>query len=107
MHYLARIEQGDLGDPRAHIHHAHPPEEPLRASSYLLELWATFSTAFLVIALVVLLSVPNLRGQIWIGLLAVIGSFVLHRINFAASTPAPAAQPHDHACRLCCADPAL
>ena len=77
LHYRTQLETGSEGNIRAHIHHAHPPEPSLEGYSRLLELWATFSSALLIIALIFLLIVPQLRNQIWLGIGIVIASFVV------------------------------
>jgi hypothetical protein len=55
---LVRAEAGDLGDPRAHLHHDQRPEPPeVRRYGRLVELWSAISAGVLLIAIVGLLYV--------------------------------------------------
>ncbi|MEM7113651.1 MAG: hypothetical protein AAF614_14530 [Chloroflexota bacterium] len=75
--YLQRIEAGDWGDYRAHIEHTHQPEPPLSNRRWFVEIWAALSSALLLIALIIFLTIPALRTYwyIWLGI--VIASFVI------------------------------
>ncbi|HIP70202.1 MAG TPA: hypothetical protein EYH05_02260, partial [Anaerolineae bacterium] len=55
--FLQRIEQGDWGDPQAHIRHLHHPEPPVSAQAGVVELWAALSGGLLLLALVAILIV--------------------------------------------------
>jgi hypothetical protein len=53
--YLKKIEQGDWGDPQAHLHHKHSPQPPLGQQARITELWAAVSGGLLLLALTILL----------------------------------------------------
>ncbi|WP_420642648.1 hypothetical protein [Candidatus Leptofilum sp.] len=84
--YLKRIEAGDWGDKRAHIAHTHAPEPPIFKRRWILDIWAALSSGLLIIALIVLLSIPALRSlwYLWTGIVivafAVIESAIQGRI---------------------------
>ncbi len=63
--YLQKIEQGDWGDPQAHLHHKHPPQPPVGQQARLTELWAAVSGGLLLLALTILIL---LFPQYWLGL---------------------------------------
>jgi hypothetical protein len=63
--YLEKIEQGDWGDPQAHLHHKHPPQPPVGQQARLTELWAAVSGGLLLLALTILIL---LFPQYWLGL---------------------------------------
>jgi len=52
--YLQKIEQGNWGDPQAHLHHKHPPQPPVGKQARITELWAAVSGGLLLLALAVL-----------------------------------------------------
>jgi hypothetical protein len=52
---LARIEQGDWGDPQAHLHHQHQPAAPVAHHSRLLDWWGAISGALLLAVVLLLL----------------------------------------------------
>jgi hypothetical protein len=59
---LARLQAGDLGSPRAHIHHAHEPLPPIAASSPFVRFWAAMSGGMI---LLLILGVTYLRPPAW------------------------------------------
>ena len=63
---LARVEQGDWGDPKAHLQHEHRPEPPLPTQSRLLDLWAAVSGAALLLVLALLIIFPPVRWYLWV-----------------------------------------
>ena len=75
--YLKRVEAGDWGDKRAHISNTHEPEPPIPNRRWILDIWAALSSGLLIIALIVLLSIPPLRSlwYLWTGIVVV--SFVV------------------------------
>lgn len=75
--YLQRVEAGDWGDKRAHISQTHEPEPAIPNRRWILDIWAALSSGLLIIALIVLLSIPSLRSlwYLWTGI--VIAAFVV------------------------------
>jgi hypothetical protein len=74
-HELARLQVGDRGDPRAHLHHEHhpiPPEETRYGR--LVELWSAVSVGLLLIATVLL---------VYLGILSVLGTIVVVAAAYA------------------------
>jgi hypothetical protein len=72
---LVRAEAGDLGDPRAHLHHDHRPEPPeARRYSRLVELWSAISAGVLLIAIVGLLFVRVVPW--WFALIVAFAGYV-------------------------------
>jgi hypothetical protein len=72
---LARIEAGDAGDPRAHLHHTHEPEPPQEIRrGRLAEVWASLSIGVLLLGgvLIMLVDVDN-----WITALALFVTAVI------------------------------
>jgi hypothetical protein len=63
---LLRLEQGDWGDPQAHLHHQHRPELPLPRQSHLLDLWGAVSGALLMLVLLLLLIYTPANWYVWI-----------------------------------------
>ncbi len=47
--HMQKLQQGDYGDPRAHLLNEHKPEPPLKQQSQLIELWAALSSGLLVL----------------------------------------------------------
>jgi hypothetical protein len=64
--YLNKIEQGDWGDPQAHIKHKHPPEPPLGKHNRLAELWAALSVGLLLLVLAVLIVLAPTHWGTWV-----------------------------------------
>lgn len=64
--FLRRIEQGDWGDPQAHIRHLHRPEPPVSEQAWIVELWAALSGGLLLLALVALLIVLPSNWIFWL-----------------------------------------
>lgn len=52
--YLSKLEQGDWGDPQAHLRHKNLPEPPLNRQNRLVEIWAALSGGLLLLVMVVL-----------------------------------------------------
>ena len=80
--YLARIEAGDWGDPRAHIRHEHRPEPPAQQQGRLMEYWGALSASLLLLTFTGLMAWDFSRWWIWVLLTAGIYVFVeaiLHR----------------------------
>ena len=75
--YLYRLKMGDQGDSRAHIMHTHVPERPLSRRRRLVDVWAALSSGLLIIALIVLVSIPSLRAYWYVWLVGVGACFVL------------------------------
>jgi hypothetical protein len=63
---LRRLEQGDWGDPQAHLHHQHRPEAPLPRQSHLLDLWGAVSGALLMLVMLLLLIYTPANWYVWI-----------------------------------------
>ena len=83
---LRQIKAGTPTDPRAHIVHTHPPEPPLPPQRRLVEIWATLSSAILIIVLIAFLLSPTLR-QFWlysigltIGMFTVLEAIIRQRL---------------------------
>jgi hypothetical protein len=64
--YRRRIEQGDWGNPQAHIKHAHHPEPPTPPQARIVELWAAISGALLLLALVGVLTFLPHNWPLWL-----------------------------------------
>ena len=64
--YRRRIEQGDWGDPQAHIKRAHHPEPPTPPQARIVELWAAISGALLLLALVAVLTLLPHNWPLWL-----------------------------------------
>ena len=75
--YLGGIEAGDWGDSRAHIAHTHKPEPPIPNRRWLIEVWAALSSALLITALIIFLSIPSLRTFWYIWTSVVVASFIV------------------------------
>jgi hypothetical protein len=72
---LDRAEDGDLGDPRAHLRHDHRPEPPdTRRYGRIVEFWSAVSAGVLLIVAVGLLYVRLVPW--WVALLIAIGGYV-------------------------------
>ena len=69
--YLAKIDQGNWGDPQAHLHHKHPPEPPLDHQARLTELWAAVSGGLLLLAFTIAFIINPGRWFVWIIAIAV------------------------------------
>jgi hypothetical protein len=66
---LAKVEAGDLGDPRAHLRHAHGPQPPSeRAYGRVVEFWSAISAGVMVIVLV---------STLYLGLLSPIAAVIV------------------------------
>jgi len=65
VEFLDRIEQGDWGDPHAHLQHQHKPEAPMPAQSRVLDLWGAVSGAALLLVLVLMIIFPPARWYLW------------------------------------------
>lgn len=63
---LRQIEQGDWGDPQAHLRHQHRPELTLPTQSRLLDLWGAVSGALLMAVLLLLLIYAPANWYVWI-----------------------------------------
>jgi hypothetical protein len=63
---LARLKQGDWGDPQAHLRHQHRPEPLLPKQSKLLDLWGAVSGALLMAILLLLLIFTPANWYVWI-----------------------------------------
>jgi len=63
---LARLQQGDWGDPQAHLRHQHRPEPPLPQQSRLLDLWGAVSGALLMLVLLLLIIYAPSNWYVWI-----------------------------------------
>lgn len=75
--YLKRVEAGDWGDKRAHISHTHAPEPPIPNQRWMLDIWAALSSGLLIIALIILLSIPSLRLLWYLWTSIVIVAFIV------------------------------
>jgi len=72
---VARVEAGDLGDPRAHLRQDHRPQPPEEQRyGRLVEFWSAISAGLLVIVLVGILYLGLL--PIWAALLLAVGGYV-------------------------------
>jgi hypothetical protein len=70
---LSRIEQGDFGDPRAHLQHDHHPVPPeLTRHGRWVELWAAASISLVMIAVIVLTYSGVMRWWVALGVGAVL-----------------------------------
>jgi hypothetical protein len=77
---LARIEVGDFGDPRAHLHHDHHPVPPeLDRDGRLIEFWAAISVSLVMLGVLSLTYTGVLK---WWG--ALIVGFVVYAVLEAA-----------------------
>jgi hypothetical protein len=65
-HLLDRLQQGDWGDPHAHLRHQHRPEPPLPRQSKLLDLWGAVSGALLMVVLLLLVIYAPANWYVWI-----------------------------------------
>ena len=63
---VARLQQGDWGDPQAHLRHQHRPEPPLPRQSKLLDLWGAVSGALLLVVLLLLVIYAPANWYVWI-----------------------------------------
>jgi hypothetical protein len=63
---LRRIEQGDWGDPQAHLRHQHRPEPLLTKQSRLLDWWGAVSGALLMVVMLLLLIFTPTHWYVWI-----------------------------------------
>jgi hypothetical protein len=84
---LARVEAGDLGDPRAHLRHPHRPEPPEdRRYGMLVQAWSAVSASLVLIVIAVLMWSAIL--PIWITILVAVAGYVgleaLFRRRFVA-----------------------
>jgi hypothetical protein len=73
---LARVEAGDLGDPRAHLKHAsrpQPPEE--RRHGMIVEVWSALSASLLLISMVALLYLKLM--PVWAAILIALGGYIV------------------------------
>lgn len=70
--YLTKIEQGNWGDPQAHLRHKHRPEPPLGKQARIAELWAAVSGGLLILALALLLMLRPAGWLTWIVLVGLI-----------------------------------
>lgn len=72
--YLSRVEEGDWGDPQAHLTRIHRPEASAKKQTRLVELWAATSVGLLLFVLAGLLAYN--RSQWLLRALLVIAGFV-------------------------------
>jgi hypothetical protein len=72
---LARVEVGDLGDPRAHLRHDHRPQPPEEQRyGRAVEFWSAISAGLLVIVLVGTYSLHIV--PLWAALLLAVGGYI-------------------------------
>ncbi len=64
--FLQRVEQGDWGDPQAHIRHLHRPEPPVSQQARFAEWWAAVSGGLLLLALVIVLVLRPSNWLLWL-----------------------------------------
>jgi hypothetical protein len=64
--WLARIEQGDWGDPQAHLRRQHHPAPPIARQSRLLDLWGAISGALLLAVVLLLLIYAPANWYVWV-----------------------------------------
>jgi hypothetical protein len=77
----ARIEAGDQGDPRAHLHHAsHPQVTGDQQYGRIVEFWSAISAGLGIIALVALRVFTDLRS--WVVVLLAIGGYLILEAAF-------------------------
>ncbi|MDX1413351.1 MAG: NPP1 family protein [Candidatus Promineifilaceae bacterium] len=73
--YARRVDRGDLGPPDAHLHHIHHPEPSLPPKHRVVEIWAAFSGALIILGLVLLLIFRPQNWLYWVvGLAAGLGA---------------------------------
>lgn len=71
---LARIRQGDFGDPRAHIRHAHLPQPAGAPASDFARWWAAVSGGFILLLIVALVYLQPPSWPFWlVGITIVFG----------------------------------
>ena len=63
--YLARVREGDLGEPQAHLRHKAVPQPPPPAAK-LLDTWAAISGALLVSIIILLLAIRPPLWLLWV-----------------------------------------
>ena len=63
--YLERVQQGDLGDPQAHLQHKAVPVPPPPRIAKAMDFWAAISGALLVSALILLVAFRPPHWPLW------------------------------------------
>ena len=82
---LQKIEQGDWGDPQAHIHHKHPVQPPLGEQARFVELWAAISGGLM---LLISFGLVILFPRWWFGLtILVVATFVTIEATIRGQLP--------------------
>jgi len=70
--YLARLQAGDFGPPRAHISHANKPQPPAASLSRFAYLWAAASGGLLLLLVAALIYVRPPYWPVWLAGIAVL-----------------------------------
>jgi hypothetical protein len=64
--HLARVREGDMGEPQAHLRHKAVPQPPPPPGAKLLDTWAAISGALLISIIILLLAIRPPLWLIWV-----------------------------------------
>jgi hypothetical protein len=70
--YCARIEQGNYGDPQAHLRAKRTPEPPVQEIDRVMEIWAALSGGLVMVGFVGLLTWNPSQWLLWLVIIAAI-----------------------------------